>query len=87
MKTVCFFPEKFYDENNIEVKKNIHINNIDFNKKIITGNSNCKLSYDKLLIATGSKNRELEFENNDLKNEENILYLEILKIVKKLILK
>ena len=74
MKTVCFFQKNSYDENNIEVKKNIHINNIDFNKKIITGNSNCKLSYDKLLIAT-DQNRELEFANNDLKNEENILYL------------
>lgn len=82
-----FFPEKFYDENNIEVKKNIHINNIDFNKKIITGNSNCKLSYDKLLIATGSKNRELEFENNDLKNEENILYLRNIDDSKKINLK
>ena len=82
-----FFSEKFYDENKIEVKKNIHITNIDCNKKVVTGNSNCNLSYDKLLIATGSKNRELEFENNVLKNEENILYLRDIEDSKKINLK
>ena len=70
-----FFPKKFYEENKINFIFNTKINNFDFKNKKITSKDNKVFIYNKLLIATGSKNRYLKFDGEDLVPDENLIYL------------
>ena len=73
-----FFPQKFYDENNIKCIMNEKIDSIDFVNKNLQGNKNQSYNYHKLLISTGSKNRKLEI-NGLHPEDDNIIYLRDIK--------
>ena len=62
-----FFNEEHYQNLKIDILKNEEIKNVNFEKNIIESNNN-KISYNKLLIATGCKNRTLNLENVDQKD-------------------
>ncbi len=62
-----FFNEEHYKNLKIDILKNEEIKNVNFEKNIIESNNN-KISYNKLLIATGCKNRTLNLENVDQKD-------------------
>ena len=75
-----FFSKDFYEEKRIELI-NSKIMSVDFKNKFVFTNDNIKFSYDKLLIATGSINRQLKF---DEVIDSNILYLRDIKDAKKI---
>ena len=75
-----FFSKDFYEEKRIELI-NSKIISADFKNKLVFTNDNLKYSYDKLLIATGSINRQLKF---DEVIDSNILYLRDIKDAKKI---
>ena len=75
-----FFSKDFYEEKRIELI-NSKIISVDFKNKLVFTNDNLKYSYDKLLIATGSINRQLKF---DEVIDSNILYLRDIKDAKKI---
>ncbi len=58
--------EKFYKENDIEVRMNTRVDSIDPNAKSVTSASGDTFHYDKLLIATGSRPRILQVPGSDL---------------------
>jgi len=70
-----FFSSEFYKKNNIKVITEEKIVKVDFNKKILTSSRNNDFTYDQLLIATGSKNRQLDIGNLDKKIQNEIIYL------------
>ncbi|MHA1969301.1 MAG: NAD(P)/FAD-dependent oxidoreductase, partial [Candidatus Hodarchaeales archaeon] len=49
------YPKAWYNKKNIDLFLNTHVNRIDRKSKELTTNTNEKISYDKLLITTGSK--------------------------------
>ena len=66
LQDFMFFPDEFYLENNINFIKNKKIVDVNFENKTLTSFSNDKFVYDKLLIATGSVNKTINFQiNND----------------------
>ena len=78
LEDFTFFNSEFYSKNNIEYIKNTKIINLDFQNKILFSQENNQFIYDKLLIATGSVNRniDLNIENNkdkilSLRNKED----------------
>ena len=78
LEDFTFFNSEFYSKNNIEYIKNTKIINLDFQNKILFSQENNQFIYDKLLIATGSVNRniDLNIENNNdkvlsLRNKED----------------
>jgi len=75
-----FFSKNFFEEKRIELI-NTKITKVDFKKKIVISNNNFKFTYDKLLIATGSINRQLNF---DEEIDPDILYLRDIKDAKKI---
>ena len=75
-----FFSKDFYEEKRIELI-NSKIISADFKNKLVFTNDNLQFSYDKLLIATGSTNRQLKF---DEVTDSNILYLRDIKDAKKI---
>jgi len=80
-----FKPEKFYRDNNINFFLNSYVTNIEKENKKIFLNNNEEDSYDKLVIATGTKPREIEVDKDSAKN---IFYLrsidDVLEIKSKL---
>ena len=75
LEQFLFFPSKFYKENNIKLITEEKIVKVDFDKKTLTSSKNNNFTYDQLLIATGSKNRQLNIENLDKKIQNEIIYL------------
>ena len=78
LEDFIFFNSEFYSTNNIDYIKNTKIINIDFQNKVLFSQDNNQFIYDKLLIATGSVNRniDLNIENNNdkvlsLRNKED----------------
>jgi 3-phenylpropionate/trans-cinnamate dioxygenase ferredoxin reductase subunit len=71
---LSFFSNDFYNTNNIQIE-NETVEKVDFENKILITNDSKSQTYDSLLIATGSKNKKLNFgeNNNDINN--SILYL------------
>ncbi len=65
-------PDDFFDEYGIDIKQNVTVEGIDFNKKHVLLENNGNLKYDKLLIATGGIPNQLNIKGSDLKN---IFYL------------
>ena len=66
-----FFSKNFFEEKIIELI-NKKIIKVEFKNKLVFTNDNLTFFYDKLLIATGSINRQLNF--NEV-IDSNILYL------------
>ena len=67
-----FKPEKFYRDNNINFFLNSYVTKIEIDNKKIFLNNNEEDSYDKLVIATGTKPREIDVDKDSAKN---IFYL------------
>ena len=67
-----FKPEKFYRDNNINFFLNSYVAKIEKENKKIFLNNNEEDSYDKLVIATGTKPREIDVDKDSAKN---IFYL------------
>ena len=75
-----FFSKNFFEEQRIELI-NKKIIKVEFKNKLVFTNDNLTFFYDKLLIATGSINRQLNF--NEV-IDSNILYLRNKKDAKKI---
>ena len=73
-----FFPQSYYDENNIICLRNEKIKMVDFENKKLSSVTNNHYNYDKLLIATGSKNKKLKINGLD-QNDDKVLYLRNIK--------
>jgi 3-phenylpropionate/trans-cinnamate dioxygenase ferredoxin reductase subunit len=73
-----FFPQSYYDENNIICLRNEKIKMVDFENKKLSSVANNHYNYDKLLIATGSKNKKLKINGLD-QNDDKVLYLRNIK--------
>ena len=73
-----FFPESFYLENKIEFINNTKIIDINFEDKKLFSSKNF-YSYSKLLIATGSTNRNLIVDEEEILPDKNLIYLRNVK--------
>ena len=76
-KDIIFFSKEFLTEKKIDIKTNSKIKFIDLVKKEVGTEDNIKYSYDKLLLANGAINREIDIE--ELKNDKDIIYLRNIK--------
>ena len=65
------YEDWFWDKNRIQLK-NTHIHQIDFQKKILIANKQEEISYDKLIIATGSKPNKFGWPGQNLKGVQSL---------------
>lgn len=57
----------WYSENQVDLKLNTHVERIDrVNKTVVLLNSEEVIPYDKLVLATGSRPRQLDLPNSDV---------------------
>ena len=75
-----FFSKNFFEEQRVDYI-NQKITKVDFKNKLIFSNYNSEFSFDKLLITTGSVNRQLKFDDVI---DNNILYLRNMDDAKKI---
>jgi 3-phenylpropionate/trans-cinnamate dioxygenase ferredoxin reductase subunit len=61
-----FKPEKFWPEHDIETMLGVHVDAIDAAVKTLTLSNGHSVQYDKLVLATGSRARELPIPGNKL---------------------
>jgi 3-phenylpropionate/trans-cinnamate dioxygenase ferredoxin reductase subunit len=61
-----FKPPSFYDESNIEVRLNTAITSIDREDRSVRTGTGDKISYDKLILALGSRVRRVDVDGSDL---------------------
>lgn len=59
-------PESFYDDAQIEVRLNTRVTEIDRERKTVKTDSDDEIQYDKLILALGSRVRQLPVEGIDL---------------------
>ena len=71
---LSFFSNEYYKDENVTIL-NQKVENVDFKNNNLVFSNYEDLAYDRLLIATGSKNRELHFSNDLDFIENDILYL------------
>ncbi len=72
---------EFYEENEVEFYSDTLVDEIDREKKIVRTSCGKEIEFEKLVIATGSRARELEIEGNQL---GNIYYLRTIDDVEKI---
>jgi len=58
--------EKFYADKNIDLRTNTRVTALDVNAKTVTTEAGESIPYDKLMIATGSRPRQLNIEGSNL---------------------
>jgi len=73
-RDLSFFSNEYYKNENVTIL-NQKVENVDFKNNNLVFSNFEDLAYDRLLIATGSKNRELHFSNDLDFIENDILYL------------
>ena len=61
-----FKPESFYEDDNIELRLGTQVASIDRDGKVLLTSDGEGISYDKLVLATGSRVRKLPIEGADL---------------------
>jgi NADPH-dependent 2,4-dienoyl-CoA reductase/sulfur reductase-like enzyme/nitrite reductase/ring-hydroxylating ferredoxin subunit len=61
-------PQSFFEEGDIEVRLNARVDLVDTKEKTVNVSGNEKIKYDKVLVATGGKPRELFIPGSDAKN-------------------
>jgi 3-phenylpropionate/trans-cinnamate dioxygenase ferredoxin reductase subunit len=66
IERLFFKPEKFWPEHDIELLLATRVKEIDRAAKTVTLNTDEQLSYDKLVLATGSRVRELPIPGHEL---------------------
>ncbi|NLC04843.1 MAG: FAD-dependent oxidoreductase [Tissierellia bacterium] len=71
----------YYKENNIDLKLNTKVDTINWKDKTVTTNGDETVPYDHLIIATGSKLREVEIPGDDA---NGVFYLREFKDAKKI---
>jgi 3-phenylpropionate/trans-cinnamate dioxygenase ferredoxin reductase subunit len=81
IERLFFKPEKFWPEHDIETMLGVHVDSIDAAAKTLALSNGDSVSYDKLVLATGSRVRELPIPGNQL---EGVHYLRNIADVKKL---
>lgn len=59
-------PEKFYGDKQIEVRTGVHVDSIDPTHNTVTTHDGQTITWDKLLLTTGSRPRILEVPGNNL---------------------
>lgn len=59
-------PESFYDDANIEFRSSTRITRLDRDNRLLHCDSGEAASYDKLILATGSRVRKMELPGKDL---------------------
>ncbi|MCB1693961.1 MAG: FAD-dependent oxidoreductase, partial [Pseudomonadales bacterium] len=72
IEKVYLRPPKFYDDRNVDIRTGVTVTAIDTGAKTVATSAGDTLSYDKLLIATGSRPRILRIDGGEL---EGIHYL------------
>ena len=60
--------QDFYDQNNVTVKVSTKVLSLDRKEKMVHLSKGEALPYENLVLATGSRVRQLEVEGSDLKN-------------------
>ncbi len=63
---LAFKPPSFYDEKNIDVRLNTHIDSVDRAASEIVTEDGERIAYDKLVLATGSRVRKVSVPGHDL---------------------
>jgi len=66
IERVYLRPEKFYADKNITVKKSVTVESIDTDAHSVSTDAGETISYEKLLLATGSRARLLNLPGSDL---------------------
>lgn len=59
-------PAKFYEDKDIDLRLGLRATSIDRQEKTVALNDGGSVKYDKLLLATGSRARQLNIEGSDL---------------------
>ncbi|WP_109316568.1 NAD(P)/FAD-dependent oxidoreductase [Pseudovibrio ascidiaceicola] len=77
-------PEAFYEANNIDLKVNAHVESIDLEKKSVTLASGEELSWDKLLLATGTRARDLPLPGAELEGVVTLRSIGDVELIKQL---
>ena len=72
LDSVFTHPEEWYSDNDVELRLGDPATSLDANAHLVTLRSGESLSYDKVLLATGSSARALKAPGADL---EGVLYL------------
>lgn len=63
---LAFKPPSFYDQKNIDVRLNTHIDSVDRAASEIVTEDGGRIAYDKLVLATGSRVRKVSVPGHDL---------------------
>jgi len=66
IERVYLRPQKFYDDKNIDVRTGVTVDQINRAGKSVHTTAGDTISYDHLIIATGSRARKLSIEGSDL---------------------
>ena len=74
--------QETYDKNNISTQMNAHVNSIDLEKQTVRIGTGEDISYDRLVLATGSKNRRFSGEGSELKGIHYLRSLEDAVVLK-----
>ncbi|SFT73892.1 3-phenylpropionate/trans-cinnamate dioxygenase ferredoxin reductase subunit [Pseudovibrio denitrificans] len=77
-------PEAFYEMNNIDLKLNAQVDRIDLENKSVTLASGEAVSWDKLLLATGTRARDLPLPGADLEGVVTLRSIGDVELIKKL---
>ncbi|MFW6094412.1 MAG: NAD(P)/FAD-dependent oxidoreductase [Pseudomonadota bacterium] len=67
LERVHLRPAKFYDDKNIEVRTGVRAQAIDTAARTVTTDTGETIEYEKLLLATGSRPRQLVIPGSDLR--------------------
>ncbi|VAW24098.1 Ferredoxin reductase [hydrothermal vent metagenome] len=65
---LLFRNQDFFEKNNINIKDNCSVKSIDRHQKQVLLDDGAAISYEHLVLATGTRNRELPIAGSDLKN-------------------
>jgi 3-phenylpropionate/trans-cinnamate dioxygenase ferredoxin reductase subunit len=66
LERLFFKPEKFWPEHDVETMLSVHVDSLDPAAKTLTLDNGTSVSYDKLVLATGSRVRELPIPGHEL---------------------
>jgi 3-phenylpropionate/trans-cinnamate dioxygenase ferredoxin reductase component len=76
------YEDHFWTKNRINLKR-AHIEKIDFKEKRLITNSNEEISYDKLVLATGSKPNKFGWPGQDLPGVQGLFSYQDLELMEK----
>lgn len=77
-------PEAFFEMNNIDLKLNAQVDRIDLENKSVTLASGGAVTWDKLLLATGTRARDLPLPGADLEGVVTLRSIDDVELIKKL---